>query len=206
MVCQRRLASNANKRKQSTVFRCALLHYKPRLLRALCEYMNIDVIVKIAGVLGFLICVSTFILTRIERRKRIEIELFNSCVLDFTDDEDTKDDGLIKVRFTNLGPQPVILKPKTLAIECNGNAYQLDGEDYWGMEGFDELMPPTSSREIGIYLDSVCKTLGIETPKKYDDESFKKLYPLSVQVRDHANKIYKTKKFKYHESVGEFIT
>jgi hypothetical protein len=24
-----------NKRKQSTVFRCALLHYKPRLLRAL---------------------------------------------------------------------------------------------------------------------------------------------------------------------------
>ena len=168
--------------------------------------MNIDVIAKIVGVLGFIISVSTFVITRIERRKRIEIELFQSCVSDFTDDDDAKDEALIRVRFTNIGPQPVILKPQSLVVECCGSAYKLEREDYWGMEGFDELMPPTSSREIGIYLDSVCEALGIKSPKKYDDESFNKLYPLRIQVQDHTNNIYKTKKFKYHESVGEFIT
>ncbi|TCI04782.1 hypothetical protein EZV61_02080 [Corallincola luteus] len=168
--------------------------------------MNIDVIAKTAGVLGFLISVCTFIVTRFERRKRIEIELFQSCVLDFTEEDNVRDEGLIKVRFTNIGPQPVILKPNTLVIECNNNVYKLDREDFWGMDDFEELMPPTSSREIGIYLDSVCKALVIESPKKYDDESFNKLYQLRVLVQDHTNKIYKTSKFKYHEAVGEFIT
>ncbi|MED5523774.1 MAG: hypothetical protein VX447_03350 [Pseudomonadota bacterium] len=168
--------------------------------------MNIEVIAKIAGVLGFFISVSTFVLTRLERRKKIEIELFESSSLDFPDEEDAKGELLIKVRFTNIGPQPVILKPRTLIIECSGKTYKLDREDYWGMDEFDELMPPTSSQEIGVHLGSVCEALEIESPKNYDEKTFNKLYPLSVKIYDHSGKAYKTEKFKYHESVGEFIT
>jgi len=174
--------------------------------KALCEAMNIEVIAKIAGVLGFFISVSTFVLTRLERRKKIEIELFESSSFDFTVDDDVNDESLVKVMFTNIGPQSVILKPKTLIIEHNGKAYKLDREDYWGMEEFDELMPPTSSREIGVHLGSVCEALEIESPKNYDEDTFSKLYPLSVKICDHSGKVYKTKKFKYHEAVGEFIT
>lgn len=36
--------------------------------------MNIDMIAKVSGVLGLLISVSKFVLTRIERRKRLEIK------------------------------------------------------------------------------------------------------------------------------------
>ena len=168
--------------------------------------MNIDVFAKIVGVLGFLISVSTFVLTRIERKKRVEIELFQSCVLDFADDEDVKDEGLIKVRFTNIGQKAIIVKPNTLVIESQNRTYKLNREDYLGMEDFQELMPPMSSREIGIYLDSVLEALNIVSPKKYDDESLNKLYPLQVKVRDHTGKIFRTKKYSYLESVGEFVT
>lgn len=115
--------------------------------------MNIDLIAKVAGVLGLLISVCTFILTRIERRKRLEIELFMSSTFEFEDSEDSgaEDECVIKVRFTNIAPQPLILKPNTLVIECNGNTFRLDREECLGMEYFDELMPPTSCREIGIY-------------------------------------------------------
>jgi len=176
------------------------------LSSALCEIMSIDVVAKVAGVLGFVISVATFVLTRVERRKRIEIELFSASVLDFSQDEDLQDDSLIRVRFTNIGLLPVILKPRTLSIKNRTKVYTLDRDDYWGMEDFEELMPPTSSRDIGVYLDSVEEALGIASPRSYDEESFNKLYPLVVSVHDHAGKRYSTKVYSYHEVVGEFVT
>jgi len=172
--------------------------------------MNINAIAKIAGVLGFLISVATFILTRIERKKRIEIEVFDSSEFDFphliSDPESLDGESLVKVRFTNLGSQPVILKPESFLIESEGKQFALAYEDYWGKEEFEELLPPTSSREIGIPLDLIRSKLCIETPKKYDDQTFNKLYPLALSVSDHSGTIFRNNKHSYHEAVSEFIT
>lgn len=168
--------------------------------------MNIEVIAKIAGVLGFFISVTTFILTRYERRKIIEIELYESSEHDFSDDENLSGASLIGVRFTNLGQRSVILKPESLKISCGKRTFNLAREDYWGKEDFVELMPPNSTREIGIYEDIVLKKLEIVQPQEYTDENFNKLYPFTISVLDYKGKKFNNKTHRYHEASGEFVT
>ncbi len=165
---------------------------------------------QITGVLGFVIAVFTFVLTRMERRKRLEIELFESTDFDFahlTDQpEDLPGQNLIRLRFTNISPLPIIIKPETVIISGNGHSFELARHDYWGKDQIEELMPPNSVRELGVDIEWVMEALGIQSPKEYDDCSFNKLYPLVASIEDHKGKRFETRAFSYHEAVGEFIT
>nr|WP_321269640.1 hypothetical protein [uncultured Tolumonas sp.] len=170
--------------------------------------MNLDLLLKIIGVLGFVISLLTFFITRYEKRKRIEIELSYADEFEFTKNDDENIDGnsLIRVRFTNIGSTAIILKPRTLIIKHKNRQFKLQNQDFWGMNDFTELVPPLSTREIGVYLDSVMQALDIKSPKTYDDKLFEKRYRLDVEVSDHVGKKFKTNKFYYHEAVGEFCT
>lgn len=172
--------------------------------------MSLEVWVNLAGVLGFLLALFTFILTRLERRKKLEIELFQAADLEFASESERllsdPDQPVIKVRFTNLGNRPIIIKPQTLEITGKTGRFKLSRYEYWGMERLEELMPPQSVREIGLVEEWVLEDLGITSPDKYDDESFNRLYPLTVSVKDHSGKIFKNSKFSYHEAVGEYVT
>lgn len=172
--------------------------------------MNLDLVVKIVGVLGFLISVTTFILTRIERRKNVQIEIFETSIHDFPellkDTEWLGGESMFKVRFTNIGPQPVILKPETFRIEHNGNCFALAREDYLGKEEIRELMPPTTYQEIGIDRQLVISMLKIHSPDKYDDRTFNKLFHLRLSVCDHTGKVFRNNMHSYHEAVGEVVT
>ena len=169
-----------------------------------------ETLIKIAGLLGFIISVATFVLTRIERRKKIEIEIFDEMGLSFPNldgwPENIESENFIKVRFTNLGSQTVILKPRTLKIESKGKVYCLVNDDYIGMEDFDEVLIPMSSRSIGVFQSVVLNKLDISSPKKYDDESFNKVYPFKISVSDHSGKTYKNKRYSYHEAVCQYVT
>tara|TARA_R110002033_G_scaffold77671_1_gene129179 strand:- start:37 stop:549 length:513 start_codon:yes stop_codon:yes gene_type:complete len=169
-----------------------------------------DTLVKIAGLLGFIISVATFVLTRIERKKRIEIEIFDEIGGAFPNldgwPKEVGSENLMKVRFTNLGSQTVIIKPKTLKIECKEKAYFLVNDDYIGMDDFDEVLTPMSSRTIGVFQSEILNKLDISSPKKYDEESFNKLYPLKISVKDHRGKTYTNKRYSYHEAVCEYVT
>ena len=170
--------------------------------------MNLDLLSKIIGVLGFVISLLTFFITRHEKRKRIEIELSYANEFEFAknDDENIGGDSLIRVRFTNIGSTAIILKPRTLIFKHKNRQFKLLNEDFWGMDDFTELVPPLSTREIGVHLDSVMKVLDIKSPKTYDDKSFEKRYRLDVEISDHVGKKFKTDKFYYHQAVGEFCT
>jgi hypothetical protein len=169
-----------------------------------------DILVKIAGLLGFIISVATFVLTRIERKKRIEIEIFDEMGISFPNldgwPEEVGSEYFMKVRFTNLGSQTVIIKPRTLKIECMGKVYSLVNDDYIGMDDFDEVLIPMSSRSIGVFQSTILSELDISSQKKYDDESFYKLYPFKISVKDHQGKTYTNKSYSYHEAVCEYVT
>jgi len=161
--------------------------------------------VEIVGVLGFLIGVATFVLTRIERTKNVQIDIFEANIRDFPglvkDTEWLGGESMFKVRFINIGPQPVILKPQTFQIEHDGNRFALPREDYLGKEEFSELTPLTTYQEIGNDLWAVMSTLKIPSPDKYDDRTFKNLFHLRLSIRDHTGKVFRNDRHSYHEAV-----
>jgi hypothetical protein len=77
--------------------------------------MNIDDIAKIAGVLGFVISLITFVLTRWERRTFIHFGLANgSHKASGGEDWDLVD--MIEFTLINLGATPVVLNLRTLEV------------------------------------------------------------------------------------------
>lgn len=170
-----------------------------------------DLFFKIVGALGFVISLLTFLLTRWERRKHLILEVSDGSDYDFskgyTAPEDQflfKDDSVVKIKLTNIGSTPILIKIESLEIKSGKYNFRLSGEDYWGMETMDELIRPISSAEIGIPLDTFLKKLEITSPEKYGDLTFNKLYPLKIVVKDHAGKEFKNNKYCYQESVGKF--
>ena len=85
--------------------------------------MDIKIISSIAGVLGFFISVATFVLTRIERRKHLVIELFKGHYLPKQSDNsgsEREPEEILKVRFINIGGKPIILNLESIIISANG--------------------------------------------------------------------------------------
>ncbi len=68
--------------------------------------IDLDVVAKIAGVLGFIISVLTFCLTRYERRANCVVEIvigdLSSYSEEFSPDEELLEETL-KIRVTNIG-------------------------------------------------------------------------------------------------------
>jgi hypothetical protein len=119
--------------------------------------------------------------------------------------EEIESDNFMKVRFTNLGTQTVIIKPRTLQVEYQDKVFVLGNEDFIGMDEFDEVLIPMSSRSIGVFQSMILSELDITSPKTYDDESFNKLYPLKISVQDHHGKKFTDKRYSYHEAVCEYV-
>lgn len=165
--------------------------------------MNIDQLAKIAGVLGFLISVSTFILTRWERRAILTFSLDSGSSLDFAE-QDEEGPETINLTITNMGARALLVDLGTLKIECNGNVLDAWIEDHWGVAQREILFKTTDHQMLGIPLETFTAKLKIETPKKYDDNSFHFMYPLKISVKTIDGKEFSSKNLKYWEATGEF--
>jgi len=87
--------------------------------------MDINVLAKIAGVLGFIISVFTFTLTRLERRKKCVVEIVIGGLTEYADElceEEDLSDEVIKIRITNIGGQPIIINSDSFYFTALSNS------------------------------------------------------------------------------------
>ncbi|MDE3071662.1 MAG: hypothetical protein KGJ63_02890 [Pseudomonadota bacterium] len=165
--------------------------------------MTIDDLAKAAGILGFLISVATFALTRWERRAVVIFGLDEGSADDFgiTVDEPI---STINLTISNVGARSLHLDLRTLQIEATGNTLSVWREDHLGGEQREVLLKPNDSKTIGIFLDTFRDVLKIESPRKYDEHSFNFMQPLRISVVTTNGKVFASKKLKYWEATGEF--
>jgi len=171
--------------------------------------MDIKTLVSIAGVLGFFISVATFVLTRIERRKSIVVEVYKGDYSEFSDTPEGElvndDTELIKIRLTNIGGKSVIVNPDSFFIKGLGKEIKIHNTDWIGIEKVPSPLQVGSSLDVAIFQSSFEKLLNLKSLDKYSntEEYEKTVVPLEVGFRDHKGKVFKTKSFKYFYYVGE---
>ena len=165
--------------------------------------MSIEVLAKVAGILGFFISVATFALTRWERR----------IVVIFGFDEGSSDDfgengdepiTTVNLSITNLGARAVHLDLRTLQIETGSNIYGVWYEDYFGGTQREILLAPMGTQTLGLPADTFREKLKIETPRRYDERTFNFMLPLKVSVAATNGKVFSSKHLKFWEATGEF--
>jgi len=166
---------------------------------------------SIAGVLGFFISVATFILTRIERRKNVIVEVFKGDYSTFQgfDKEDEanglESEEIIKIRLTNIGGSPIIVNPESFFVRGNSKEIKVYDTDWLGFEKIPSPLQVGGSVEVAIFLDTLEKMLNLELLNKYanPEEHEKTIVPLEVGFKDHKGRTFKTRTFKYFYYVGE---
>ena len=171
--------------------------------------MDIKILASIAGVLGFFISVATFILTRIERRKNVIVEVYRGDYSEFSDSPEDEtingDTELIKVRLTNIGGRPIIVNPESFFIKGLGKDIKIRDTDWVGIDKIPSPLQTGNSIDVAIFLSAFEELLNLKSLDKFSNtkEYEKTVVPLEVGFRDHKGKIFKSKSFKYFYYVGE---
>ena len=171
--------------------------------------MDIKALASIAGVLGFFISIATFIITRIERRKNVVVEVYRGEYSKFRETEKNEliddDDEMIKIRLTNIGGVPVIVNPESFFIKGLGNEIKIHDTDWVGVEEVPSPLQVGVSVEVAIFRREFEALLNLKGLDRYSnvEEYEKTVVPLEVGFRDHKGKVFKSKLFRYLYYVGE---
>ncbi|HHK8586716.1 TPA: hypothetical protein ACQYCL_003576 [Vibrio parahaemolyticus] len=164
--------------------------------------MDLDSIAKIAGVLGFIISVMTFALTRYERRAKCVVEICIGDSRQFRDELCTDDfNELIKIRVTNIGGSSVILKAESFFFfALDDKTVSNQGKiDWLGLHSLPSPLKPGESCEVAVFTDALLDILNFSKLDKYCNasNSMKTNVDLLAGVKDLNNKAYISKGFKY---------
>lgn len=164
--------------------------------------MDIKTISSIFGVLGFFISIATFILTRVERRKKLLVELYVGSTSEYKDDYASYTDDyaeVMKIRVTNIGGQSVVINPESFIFIAQEKVLRVHHCDWFGIMKIPSPLNCGSSFEVAIHIDDFIDLLGFKDLDQYCNikDSMKTVVPLYVSVKDHAGNKFFTKNFKY---------
>ncbi|EKZ8663561.1 TPA: hypothetical protein O4G69_004419 [Vibrio alginolyticus] len=166
--------------------------------------VDLDTVTKVVGVLGFIISVLTFCLTRYERRSNCVVEIVVSDLASYSAEFSSDDDLIeetLKIRVTNIGGQPVILKPESFyfsALDKTISQFQ-NRIDWFGIGQLLSPLNPGTSCDVGVITDSILEELGFKSLDQYcnQTEFARTEVPIEVGVSDLRGRVYKSKGFTY---------
>jgi hypothetical protein len=171
--------------------------------------MNIGTLVDITGVLGFVLSIGVFVLTRWERKRNLVLQLESADYSRFSDELgvlNDDDSSVVILRVTNMGGTPIVVNKDTLIIKGNGRNVRVYKTDWLGMNDIPYPLNPASSFEVGVFKTAFEDILGKEEFSTYmNTKDWEKcVIPISAEVSDIKKRKYKSKlPYKYNFYVSE---
>ena len=109
------------------------------------------------GILGFILSVFVFVLTRWERRKILTIDL--ECVGGEITDKFKKEAGeyketMIVIHVMNTGSQAIVINKESILITGPKKSVNTSETDWFGLNSIPHPLSPNEHFEVGIFLNS----------------------------------------------------
>ena len=150
-------------------------------------------LLAVIGVLGFILSIVIFIITRLERGKTLVLDL--ECIdyglsQKFKSEITECEEMMLLIRVINTGQQAVAVDKNTFKIigpKKKVNTYEID---WFGLNDIPYPLNPGQSFEVGIFEESFKCTQGYEG---FPED----IIPISAEVLDIKGELYKTK-LKYN--------
>jgi len=165
--------------------------------------VTIDDLAKFAGVLGFVISLATFALTRWERRAVVHFG-FESGSREVSDEGYGHSIDTIEITLINLGGKAVVLDLRTLELRRGSETLAPWQQDHWGSQESEVLLTPNERTVLGLPKDTFEQVLKIEAPEAYDKQTFYAMLPVQGRVRSTRGKVFESSRLRYWEAIGEF--
>jgi len=161
------------------------------------------VLTELLGVLGFILSVFVFIITRLEKRKSLIIDMFACCDNEFPEEwgtDENFEEEFVILKIINNGIKPITINSKSFQIFGNGKCIDPFYCDWFGMSNVSHPIKPGECSKIGILL--AVFEQGLEIDKITDKYEKIGIY---CKLKDLEGKSYTNKgKYAYIPEVGEF--
>jgi hypothetical protein len=148
---------------------------------------------EILGVLGFALALITFIITRIERRRKLSIDLYCQSLEELDkgnefgfDENGMQEHRVIVVDVINQGAKTIAIDKNSITIILNGKEIQYE-LDWIGKQNFENPINPGQNYKFGIFLDSAIGMSGIKNRHKGT-------HKIRAELKDIDNKKYTSNK------------
>jgi len=136
--------------------------------------------VDVMGVLGFIFSIAVFIITRLERRKTLilDLECINGEVCQkFKSETGEHKEDMIVIRGMNTGQQAIVVDKNSFKIIGPKKNVDIYYTDWFGLDDISHPLNPGQSFEVGIFEESFTYAQGY---KEYSED----IIPISVEVSD----------------------
>ena len=146
-------------------------------------------IANILGILGFILAVIVFVLTRWKRRKilSIDLECTNTEINDkFKREIEGSSESVLIVRVINTGSRPIAIDKNSIKAVGPKKSVEYHETDWLGPEKIPHPLSPNQSFEVGLFLETFKLFQGCEKISKGK-------LPISVELKDIDGKLYKPK-------------
>lgn len=161
-------------------------------------------ITELLGVLGFVLAMITFIVTRLERRKKLLIDLYCDDLSKIDKDGEfliqngePKDERIIIIDIINSGSRTIAIDKNSLTINLNNRKIKTYHVDWVGMEEFENPINPGQNYKFGVFLDNTVEQSQITNRHKG-------MHKIHVELTDLDEKKYtSSKKFNLLLEVDE---
>lgn len=152
------------------------------------------------GILGFGLAVAVFVLTRLENRKAIQIELRSDYTGLFRDEREDWERGILLIRFVNTGRRVVLLDPDTVAVHAVEKSYSVRGDlgdDWFGVREPFAPLAPGQSCAVGLSLEGMEQVFDLDRSSIAD-------VPIAASVGDATGRVFRSREhYAYIPEVGE---
>lgn len=173
--------------------------------------MNPQQISSIIGILGFILSICVFILTRWERRKSVVLEMEFGDVVKFLDNEDKvywmegdRQTECVIIRVTNIGQRPIVINKSSFVICGNGGIIKTTNVDWYGLNKIPSPVSPNVSFEVAVMFDDFKRVLDEKAlqPIMHIDNHDKLTHKLYIEFYDLYGKKFKSKDYAYDFLLG----
>ena len=118
--------------------------------------------------------------------------------------DEENDVNTTEFTLINFGGTAVVLDLRSLEVRRGAKSLFPWQEDHWGPEESEVLLQPHGRTVLSLPHDTFKKKLEIESPDKYDEQTFYALLPVQIRIRSTRCKVFKSKGLRYWEAIGEF--
>lgn len=142
----------------------------------------------VLGLLGFVLSVIVFVLTRWEHRKTLTVVVECAQGEKFKDEAGEYNETMIVIRAMNVGARSIVIDKTSIEIEGPKKNVRTYETDWFGLDRIPHPLNPGESFEIGLFLESFTHFQGYESKEHSTD-----ILAVSVNLSDIEGKSYKTK-------------
>lgn len=172
-------------------------------LKSLLSLLSVKDIYEASGPLGIAASLLVFLLTRWERRPRLNFLVTERSARESIECLSPQGKS-VRIVITNLSIDPIQIDFQSLTISCKNHSFSPCSDAPCIYETERPTLPPSGQCTIELSFDIFLELLKLDPPESHNERTFNKQPELVISVKASGGRFFTSRRNHYEEESGKF--